>query len=418
MTDGVDHMSRSSTFRSLRHRNARLFLGGLAVSQIGAWAQFTAVAVLVDRLTESTTAIGILTAFQFGPLLILGAWAGSLSDRFDRRRIVLWTQSLLAVQAVLFAVAYVTDTLSIGVIYVLTLLLGVVSAIDNPARRGFVTQLVEPEEISNVMSLNTATMTGSRIFGPAIAALLLGPLGAGWLFVVNAATSIAIIYSIIGVDPDGVQPAPRVAPGGRPIRDAVRYIAHTPLLGPVFVVFAVVSTFGYNHNVSLPRIASDVWGSEAWFGWVMTATSVGSFTGSLLTAGRAKVTLRWMIGHALLLGMSGIGLAFSSNGWMGLVVAVPLGLGGAAFIASMNSWTQDICPPEMRGRMLAFIAIAFLGSYPIGGPITGVVGDVVGLTWSLLYGAIIVVVAAMWLEIRVVQRTTRHGAATERRLPV
>jgi len=163
-------MTRASTFRSLRHRNTRLFLSGLAISQIGAWVQFTAVAVLLDRLTESTTAIGILTALQFGPLLLLGAWAGSISDRFDRRRIVLWTQTLLAVQAALFAIAYAAGVLGVGMIYALTLLLGVVSAIDNPARRGFLTQLVDLEEISNLLALNTATMTGSRIFGPAIAA--------------------------------------------------------------------------------------------------------------------------------------------------------------------------------------------------------------------------------------------------------
>lgn len=409
-------MSRAATFRSLRHRNARLFLGGLAVSQIGAWAQFTAVAVLLDRLTESTTAIGILTALQFGPLLLLGAWAGSVADRFNRRRIVLWTQSLLAVQAALFAVAYLADVLNVGVIYLLTLMLGIVSAIDNPARRGFVTQLVEPAEISNVMSLNTATMTGSRIFGPAIAALLIGPIGAGWLFVINAVTSIAIIWSIVGVNIDEVRAAPPVAPGGRPVREALAYIARTPLVGPVFVVFAIVSTFGYNHNVSLPRIAADVWGSETWFGWVMTATSIGSLTGSLLTAGRATVTLRWMLGHALVLGVSGVALALSSVGWVGLIVAVPLGLGGAAFIASMNAWTQDICPPEMRGRMLAFIAVAFLGSYPIGGPITGVIGDLVGLRWSLLYGALIVLLTAVWLEIGVLRRSVRHDFREESKL--
>ncbi len=411
-------MSRAATFRSLRHRNARLFLGGLAISQIGAWAQFTTVAVLLDRLTESTTAIGVLTALQFGPLLVLGAWAGSLSDRFDRRRIVFWTQTLLAVQAVLFAVAHAVGALGVGVIYGLTFMLGVVSAIDNPARRGFVTQLVDPIEISNVMSLNTATMTGSRIFGPAIAALLIEPLGAGWLFIINAVTSIAIIWSIVGIDRGEVRDSPRAEPGGRPVRDAVAYIVRTPLIGPVFVVFTLISTFGYNHNVSLPRIASDVWGSETWFGWVMTATSIGSLTGSLLTAGRARVTLRWMLGHAVLLGLSGVALAYSSSGWLGLVVAVPLGLGGAAFIASMNAWTQDICPPAMRGRMLAFIAIAFLGSYPIGGPITGVIGDVIGLRWSLLYGAVIVLAVAVWLEFGVVRRSVRQEQVHGSKLPM
>ncbi|MEK9938110.1 MAG: MFS transporter, partial [Ilumatobacter sp.] len=195
MTDtaGRAPIATPGTFRSLRHRNARLFLGGLFVSQIGAWAQFTVLAVVVDRLTGSTTAIGVLTALQFGPLLVLGAWSGSFADRVDRRRIVLATQTLLAAQAVVLAVADIAGVLNVGVVYVLTIVLGVVSAIDNPARRGFLIQLVDQHEISNVMSLNTATMTGSRIFGPAIAALLINRIDTGWLFALNAITSIAII---------------------------------------------------------------------------------------------------------------------------------------------------------------------------------------------------------------------------------
>lgn len=398
--------AQSTTFRSLRHHNVRRYLGGLAVSQIGAWVQFTTVAVVVDRLTESTTAIGILTALQFGPLLVIGAWAGSLSDRVNRHRVVLITQSLMALQAVLLALAHLTGSLSLGVVYAATLILGIVSALDNPSRRGFLTELVNQDEISNVMSLNTATMTGSRIFGPAIAALLIGPLGVGWMFVINAVTSAAIIFSIVTIDQAQVTEPPRVAKGGQPIREAVRFIARTPLFGPVFVIYTVVSTFGYNHNVALPRIADAAWGNRMWFGWVMTASSLGSLIGSLLTAGRSKVSLRWMTANVVVLGCSGVALAFSPSGPVALVVAVPLGLGGAGFIASMNSWSQDMCPPEMRGRVLAFGAVAFLGSYPIGGPITGVIGDSIGLTWSLLYGAVIVLGCAVWLRFRVISRST------------
>ena len=404
MTDtaGRAPVARPSTFRSLRHRNARLFLGGLFVSQIGAWVQYTALAIVVDRLTGSTTAIGVLTALQFGPLLVLGAWAGAFADRVDRRRIVLITQSLLALQAVALALADFVDLLNVGVVYMLTLALGIVSAIDNPARRGFVIQLVDQHEISNAMSLNTATMTGSRIFGPAIAALLITRVGTGWLFALNAVTSIAIIYSILAVDRSRVHEAPKASPGGRPIRDALAYIRATPRLGATFVVFAVVSTFGYNHNVSLPRIANEIWRNEQWFGWVMTVISLGSMIGSLMTASRPSVSMRWMAGNGLILGLSGLALAWTPSGWVALVVAVPLGLGGAAFIASMNSFSQQECPPEMRGRILAFIAIAFLGSYPIGGPITGIVGDLIGLEWSIAYGATITTLAVLWLVVRVV----------------
>ena len=413
-------MSRaeSTTFRSLRHKNVRKYLGGMAISQIGAWVQFTTVAVVVDRLTQSTTAIGVLTALQFGPLLVIGAWAGSLSDRVNRHRVVLITQSLMAVQAVLLALAHVAGTLTLGFVYAATLMLGIVSALDNPSRRGFLTELVAPEEISNAMSLNTAAMTGSRIFGPAIAALLISPLGVGWMFVINAVTSAAIIFSIITIDRSLVTEPPRVAKGGQPIREAIRFIAQTPLFASVFIIYTVVSTFGYNHNVALPRIADAAWGNRMWFGWVMTATSLGSLIGSLLTAGRRTVTVGWMTANAFVLGVAGVALAFSSSGPVALIVAIPLGLGGAGFIASMNSWSQDMCPPEMRGRVLAFSAVAFLGSYPIGGPITGVIGDSIGLKWSLLYGAVIVLGCVMWLRFGLISRSTMRERAETSTLSV
>jgi len=162
-----------------------------------------------------------------------------------------------------------------------------------------------------------------------------------------------------------------------------------------------VSTFGYNHNVSLPRIANEIWNDEQWFGWVMAIVSLGSMIGSLMTASRPSVSMRWMAANGLLLGLSGVALAWAPSGWVALIVAIPLGLGGAAFMASMNSFSQQECPPEMRGRILAFIAIAFLGSYPIGGPITGMVGDLIGLEWSIAYGAVITTAAVVWLIARV-----------------
>lgn len=164
-----------------------------------------------------------------------------------------------------------------------------------------------------------------------------------------------------------------------------------------FVVFTVVSTFGFNYNVSLPRMANEIWGDEAWYGWVLTANSVGSMLGSLATAGRVRVTLRWMAGNGLLLGVAGLGLAWAPTALTAMLVAPLVGLGGAGFVASMNAITQQECPPDMRGRILALTAVAFLGSYPIGGPITGIVGDRVGLAWSLAYGAIISLVAVFGL---------------------
>jgi MFS family permease len=273
--------------------------------------------------------------------------------------------------------------------------LGVVSAIDNPARRGFVTELVPEDQIASAVSINTAVMTGSRIFGPALAAVLIGQLDVPtkWLFLANAVSFAAIIASLAALDTGRLHRSPRVAKGGTPVRDAFRFVRRTPLMWVTFIVFTVVSTFGFNYNVSLPRMSVEIWGSEAWYGWVLTANSVGSMLGSLATAARDRVTLRWMVGMGLVLGVAGLGLAWAPTGALAIAVAPLVGFGGAGFVAAMNSITQQECPPDMRGRILALTAVAFLGSFPIGGPITGVVGDAVGLPWSLAYGAIITLVA-------------------------
>ena len=384
----------AATFRSVRgNRNAQLFFSGLMISNIGTWVRFTAVAIVVDRLTGKTTAIGILAALQFSPMLFLGAWAGAIADRVDKRRMAILTQSGLAVQAVVLAVLDITGHLTIEAVYVLTFVLGVVAALDNPARRGFVTELVPEEQIASAVSLNTAVMTGSRIFGPAITALLIGSLGTAWLFSLNALSFAAILLSLGFLDRSKLHPAPRAPRGGTPVRDALRYVRRTPLMWASFVVFTIVSTFGFNYNVSLPRMANEIWGSEAWYGWVLTANSVGSMLGSLATAGRERVTLRWMAGNGLLLGFAGLALAWSPTALMAMLVAPLVGLGGAGYVSSMNAITQQECPPDMRGRILALTAVAFLGSYPIGGPITGVIGDSIGLGWSLGYGAVISLLA-------------------------
>jgi len=400
----------AGTFRSLRHRNARLFFFGLLLSNVGTWVQFTAVAILVDRLTGRTTALGVLTALQFLPMLFLGAYAGAIADQRDRRRMAMLTQGGLAVQAIVLAILDLTGTINLGWIYALTLVLGIVSAFDNPARRGFVTELVPQEEIANAISINTATMTGSRIFGPATAALLVGPLGTGWLFTLNAISFVAILGSLFLLKQSELYPAPRARKGGTPVRDGLRYITETNTLFVPFVVFTLVATFGFNHNVVFPRMAREIWGSETWFGWVLTTMSIGSLLGSLLTASRDRVTLRWMSANGLVLGLAGLALAFSGRVWLALILAVPLGLGGAGFVTSFNAITQQECPPDMRGRILALTAVAFLGSYPIGGPITGLIGDYVSLEWSLAYGGVATlacITAMVWWALGRRERETR-----------
>lgn len=385
----------SSTFQSLRYRNARLFFVGLLVSNIGTWVQLTAMGLLVYRLTGSSFEVGLATALQWLPMLVIGAWAGGFADRRRKYRLAIITQCLLAGQALLTAVLDLTGVINMPIVYGLSFAVGVINAIDNPARRGFVTELVAPDQIANVVSLNTAVMTGSRIFGPAITAVLVGPLGTGWLFMVNAISFSAIILSLLAIRTRELYPAPIAPRGGTPVRDGLRFVRSSPALFAAFIVFAVVSTFGFNYNVALPKLADERWGSDQYFGWVLAVSSLGSVAGSLLTAGRSPVTMRWYAGMIGLLGVSGLAMAWAPNAALAMVFGVPLGLGGAGMVTAMNAISQAECPPEMRGRLLALTAVAFLGSTPIGGPITGWIGDHVGAEWSLAYGSIITLVAVV-----------------------
>jgi len=382
-------MGSSQTFRSLQNRNARLFFGGLLVSNVGSWLQSTAMSILVYRLTGKATDLGITVAMQFLPMLIFGAWAGAVADRRDKRRMCLFTQSLMTAQALLLAVLDFAGLVTVPVVYLLALLLGLANAFDNPARRGLVVELVPPEDISNAMALNTAVMTGSRIFGPALAAALVGPLGTAWLFSINGFSFVAVLASLIMINRDTLFSSPKAARGGTPVRDALRFVSGNRQLLSLHIVLVVVSTFAFNYSVSLPKLSAVRWGDERWFGWVLSVLSIGSVAGSLYSASRKEASLKLFFGSVAVLGISGPMVAWAPSGWLAFVGAVPLGIGGAIFLSSFNGLVQQQSPSDMRGRLLALSAVAFLGSTPIGGPVTGLIADWAGPEWSLAYGSLL-----------------------------
>jgi MFS family permease len=388
-----ERLGSSQTFRSLRQRNARLFFGGLLVSTIGTWLQLTAMSLLVYDLTGRATDLGITVALQFLPMLVLGAWAGAVADAHDKRRLAIVSQAALALQAIVLGVIDLAGMATVPVVWGLTLALGILNAFENPARRGLVTELVEPADISNATSLNTAVMTGARIFGPALAAVMVSSVGTAWCFLLNGLSYGAVLLSLIALRPEELHAPPLRPRGGKPVREALAFIGRHRMLLVVFVVMVIVSTFAFNYSVSLPKLADERWGGEGRFGLVLSVTSVGSLVGSLLTARLASVSMRWYLGMTTLLGVSGIGLAWAPGLAVALVWAVPLGAGGAGFITSANAIAQQESPSDMRGRLMALTAVAFLGSTPIGGPITGVIGDRVGAEWALAYGSVAALLA-------------------------
>jgi MFS family permease len=378
------------TFRSLRQRNSKLFFAGMLVSNVGTWMQTTAQGWLVYRLTGEGTSIGLVLACQFVPQLLLGPWSGVVADRTNRRRLTLITQTGMTVQALLLGVLDLTGVITMPLVFVFAAVLGVLAALDNPARRGLVTELVDEDDIPNALSLNTAVMTGSRIFGPALAALLVSLVGTGWCFLGNGLSFLAVIGALLAINPAQLRTPPPAPKGGQPLREGLRFVWHDPVLRSTFVILTIVSTFAFNYPVSLLLLASrGLGGGAAAFGLLLSFASVGSFVGSLAIAARLHIGVRTMMATLVVLGVSSVALSLAITLWVALPLAVPMGVGGAAYIASTNGILLPRTPPHMRGRVLALQATAFLGSTPIGGPITGWIGDNVGARWALAYGGFI-----------------------------
>ena len=387
----------AGTFRTLRHRNAKLFFGGMLVSNVGTWMQATAQALLVLRLTGKGTSLGLITAAQFLPMVLLGPWAGVLADRTNRRRMTILTQTGLTLQAVVLAAADLAGKATVGLVAVLAFVLGVFSALDNPARRGLVTELVDEGDVANALSLNTAVMTGSRVFGPALAGLLVASVGTGWCFAGNAVSFLAVLVGLLLMRPADLRVAPRAPRGGRPLRDSLAFVGRDPLLRPMFVALLVVSTFAFNYNVSLPLLVKrSLHGGPSAVGWLLAVTSVGSVIGSLNVASRRHVGAGVFAWAMLLLGLAATALGAMTSLPTAFLAAVPMGAGGAAFLAATNGIMQPRTPAHMRGRLLALQATAFLGSTVVGGPITGWIGDHVGAGWSVTYGGIITLATVAW----------------------
>jgi MFS family permease len=280
------------------------------------------------------------------------------------------------------------------------LALGILSAFDNPARRGLVTELVDEPDIPNALSLNTAVMTGSRAFGPALAALFVTLFGTGWCFIGNGLSFLAVLGGLLAMNVDQLRTAPLAPKGGQPLRDGLRFVWRDATLRNTFIILTIVSTFAFNYPVSLLLVASrNLGGGAGAFGLLLSFTSVGSFAGSLAIASRQQVGARTVLAALTVLGVFAVAMGLVSSLAAAFVIALPMGFGGAAYVAATNSIILPRTPPHLRGRVLALQATAFLGSTPIGGPVTGWIGDHIGAGWSIAYGGLIAlacVTVAAW----------------------
>ncbi len=386
------------TFRSLGRRNFRLFFVGQLTSQAGTWMQTVSVAWVVLQLTDSGVALGVVTAARFLPVLVLGAWGGVVADRVERWRFMVTTQVAFTVVAGAFAVAIVLDRLGVELIVGLSVLFGLLTAVDNPTRRTLVADLVEPDEVPNAVALHSAMMTGSRVIGPALAGVLITTVGVEWCFIINTLSYLAVIGALLLMDRRAIRPAPQVARAKGQLREGLRYVWATPNLRHALVLLAVIGTLAFEYQVTLPLFAERTLGAGAGgFTTLYSAMSVGSVAGALLMARRESIDLRFLVRASWGLAIATTLLALAPNLALALVAIVGVGTTGVFLMSGANALIQVEADDRMRGRALALTAVVIIGSTPIGGPIAGWVSEQYGARMGLVLGAVGAAAAAVWV---------------------
>ncbi|HMA45942.1 MAG TPA: MFS transporter [Frankiaceae bacterium] len=389
------HPSRTRTFRSLRIRNYRLYLAGQAISLCGTWMQTIAQGWLVLTLTRSGTALGLVVALQFLPMLLLGPYGGLVADRVDRRRLLVATQAALAALAALLGLLDVTGAVRLWMVFAVAAGFGLVTCVDMPTRQSFVMEMVGRDDLPNAVTLNSVLVNAARAVGPAVAGALIAVAGTGACFLTNAASYLAVIVALLRMDVRGLyrqEPVPRAR--GQ-VRAGLAYVARTPALRVPLVMMAVIGTLAYEFQVVLPLVAERTFGGGAGtYGALTAAMGAGAVAGGLLVARRRRATSR-----ALVLGAAGFGAvillaAAAPTLPLAIAVLVLVGAGSVAFLAVGNATLQLAADPGMRGRVMALWGVAFLGTTPLGGPIAGWVGQHAGPRWALALGGAAAVLAA------------------------
>lgn len=390
-----------TTFRSLGVRNFRLYFVGQFVSQAGTWMQMVALTWVMFELTDSGVALGLVTAAQFLPVLFLGAWGGVLADRVDRRRFMLGAQVAFTVVAGVIAALMVLDRLTVPWIYVLSVALGVLTAVDNPTRRSLVGDLVEEGDVANAVALHSAMMTGSRVIGPAIAGALIATVGVAWCFIINTASYLVVITALLLMDASRIRPAPKVDRAPGQLVAGLRYVWSQPNLRHTIVILAVIGTLAFEYQVTLPLLAERTLDAGAGgFTMLYSAMSAGSVIGALSMARRGGVDLPFLRRAAWSLAAATVALSLAPNLLFALVAIVFVGSATISLLAGANALIQLQADTRMRGRVLALTTVVFLGSTPIGGPIAGVVSEWFGPRAGLLLGAVGAVGVVLWSSSR------------------
>jgi MFS family permease len=379
-------------FRALRVRNFRLFWISQVISLTGTWMQTTAQAWLVLKLTNSALAIGLVTTFQFLPVMIFALYGGVLADRLPKRRTIIITQSIALIQAVIFGILVATGTVQLWHVYALAVIQGFVTAVDNPVRQAFIAEMVGREDLVNAVALNSMSFNAARILGPAVAGIVIARINIAPTLFLNALSFIPVIIALLMMDSGALYAIEQTVQGStmQKLREGLSYAWHTRSVLLVLIVSAAVGTFGFNFTVVLPLIGGFILNVNAeGFGALSAFLGVGALLAAITTAYVRHVTMRRLLISATAFGLVFALLALSTSFLLSAILLVALGFSAITFSTSSNTLLQLVVPDGLRGRVLSLQVLLFVGSTPIGAFLIGAMSHVLGVGAALMTCAVL-----------------------------
>ena len=404
MSDEAAQRGRPRLTRALSSRNYRLFFGGQTVSLVGTWITRIATSWLVYRLTGSALLLGIVGFCGQIPTLLLAPFTGVLVDRWDRQRILLVTQVLSLAQSVALAVLTLGGVITVTHVLVLQVVQGIINAFDTPARQAFVVEMVEDRaDLPNAIALNSSMVNASRIVGPSVGGIIIAAVGEGWCFAIDAVSYLAVLGSLMAMRLERRARAPKQTRMREELATGFRYVTQFVPVRTALLLLSLVSIMGMPYTVLMPAISTKVLhGGPHTLGFLMTASGAGALCGALYLASRRSVL---GLGRVMTLSVIGFGagltaFSFSRVEWLSLLILPTVGAGMMVTMAATNTIIQTVVEEDLRGRVMAFYTMAFLGTAPIGSLIAGVAADRIGSQRTILLGGLSCIVAGLWFAAR------------------
>jgi MFS family permease len=374
--------------------NFRRYVAGQGLSLIGTWVETVAQGLLVLQLTHSGFLLGLTTAIRYAPILLLSPYAGLLVDRFNKRHLLLVTQVGLGCVSLLLGLAVLFGEVRLWQVLVLALVFGTFSAADNPARQAFVSELVGQSLLRNAVTLNSTLVNVARVIGPTIAAVVIDAVGIGWCFMIDAASFLAVITSLLVLDVDQLHPTTPTPRGRGQLRDGFRYAAGIPEIIRPLLMMALVGTFAFEFEVSFPLLGTDTFqGGAAAYSWLLGAFGTGAVVGGVYAAARSRTGLVRLGRTSFYYAAAMVVLALAPTLWAAVGASALVGLATILFLTTGNATVQLASDPHYRGRVMALWSTALVGSTPIGAPIVGAVSEALNPRAGIVLGALACIAA-------------------------